>query len=138
MCVVWVCEGQLHYSLTYSETWQKTSSPPPLGVIKPCPLVRLKDFTTPVTTGFSMARAELFSYCCVRARACLCVSTGMRRAEHDDKEKEEEEKEKQTIKSMPDEKVATLALGSTMRGSSAGQARAGQGELTSRPCVCAA
>lgn len=62
---------------------------------------------------------------CVRVRVCE-----VRRAAHDDK-KWKEEREKQTIKSMPDEKVA-VALGP-------GHGERGQRRLlTSRPCVCAA
>lgn len=35
------------------------SSPPSFGLMKPCPRVRLKDFTTPMTNGLQRARLDL-------------------------------------------------------------------------------
>lgn len=47
------------YSPSMSEIWTKRSSPPECGTTNPCPLARLKDFTIPVSIGFSRALADV-------------------------------------------------------------------------------
>jgi len=47
------------YSPSMSEICTNKSSPPERGVMKPCPLLRLKLFTTPVSIGFAKALADV-------------------------------------------------------------------------------
>lgn len=47
------------YFSSYSEMCTKMSSPPSLGMINPCPLLRLKLFTVPWINGFLIARSHL-------------------------------------------------------------------------------
>lgn len=51
--------SELKHSVTYSEMWTKTSSPPSFGVRNPWPLLRLKLLTVPVIKGLRIARSEL-------------------------------------------------------------------------------
>ena len=44
---------------TYSETWRKTSSPPLLGTIKPCPFSRQNVLIFPWFTGAAAPRSDL-------------------------------------------------------------------------------